>query len=439
VVNIPYSRKKHYLTGVDWIVRGFDYMNRSATGAGNMFQIVMELEGMPGEHAVRDALEHFMEKFPVLGGKARRDYNLAPYWKLPSRVRKTPLRLNVHHLENGEGVCDVLERGVNTAFSSKCEHVVFHLIYGGENSCLAVTFDHCLFDAQGAEAFLRMFQQEWEKRGSCSWGSAPLEPAHLGEWRRKFEAGRRVNRAFLRLAEGGPPRVLPRVAATERQGFGFSVISFGEQESRKIVERADSEAGYFMLMPYTMALTAQILHAVFAKKGIDGGDYIVPVTVDTRAPREAAAEVFFNHVSFLLFRLRAREVADLSALLESIKRQLYDQVKAGLAQDICEASLLIRIVPLPILSHLMGVYLKGEVASFCFSFVGEAGEGLTHFMGKRVRRSYHMTRVPVSPGLGVFFHQSQGGLNAYVSYAKGLLGADEVEMIVEGLKSRLGG
>jgi hypothetical protein len=60
-------------------------------------------------------------------------------------------------------------------------------------------------------------------------------------------------------------------------------------------------------------------------------------------------------------------------------------------------------------------------------------------MGKRVRHSYHMTRVPISPGLGVFFHQSQGALNAYVSYAKGLLSPGEVEMIVEGLKSRLGG
>jgi hypothetical protein len=166
VVSIPSSRKKHYLTGIDWIVHGFDYMNRRATGAGNMFQIVLELEGVPAEHAVRDALEHFMAKFPVLSGKKRRDYNLAPYWKLPSRARKTPLRLNVHHLENCEGVSNILERATNTPFASKWEHVVFHLIYGEENSHFAATFDHCLFDAHGAEAFLRMFQQEWEKKGS---------------------------------------------------------------------------------------------------------------------------------------------------------------------------------------------------------------------------------------------------------------------------------
>jgi hypothetical protein len=92
--------------------------------------------------------------------------------------------------------------------------------------------------------------------------------------------------------------------------------------------------------------------------------------VDTRAPGKVTGEVFFNHVSFLLFRLRAHEVEDLPALLESIKQQMYDQVKAGLAQDICEATLLMRIVPLPILSSLVRLYCKGEIASFHVGAVG---------------------------------------------------------------------
>jgi hypothetical protein len=439
MVSIPFSRKKHYLTGIDWVVRGFDYMNRKATGAGNLFQVVLELEGVPAAEELRNSLERFIAKLPTVCGRTSRDYNLAPYWKIPSEARQSPLRLNVHHAKNDEDVSEILERGVNTPFASKREHVVFHLICDGENSHVAATFDHCLFDARGGEAFLRMFQRDWEKEGSCSWESPPLEPAHLSEWGKKFEAGRRVNRAFLRLTEGGTPRVLPAAAASHERGFRFRVVSFSEQQSRKIMEKADSEAGYFMLMPYTMALTVKILHGIFSGRGMEAGDYLIPVTMDTRAPGRAEEEVFFNHVSFLLFRIRPSEVDDFPVLLESIKGQMYDQVKAGLAQDICEASLLLRIVPPPIVSYLMRLYFKGEVASFCFSFVGETGEKLTHFMGQRVRRSYHMTRVPISPGLGVFFQQSQGGLNAYVSYAEGLLGDDEVGTIVRDLESRLGG
>ncbi len=248
-----------------------------------------------------------------------------------------------------------------------------------------------------------------------------------------------MNRAFLRLAENAPPRVLPLIPESSRQGFRFEVISFSEQHSREIMERADDEAGYLMAMPYTMALTVQILHGIFAKRGIDTGDYVIPVTVDTRPPRNVVEEAFFNHVSFFLFRIQYSEVDEFSVLVESIKQQMYAQVKAGLPRDICEASFLLRIVPLPILSRLMRIHFKGEIASFCFSFVGATGHMPARFMGKEIRRSYHMTRVPVPPGLGVFFHQSDGKLNAYLSYAEGLLSEDEVNAILDGLRSRLGG
>jgi hypothetical protein len=152
-----------------------------------------------------------------------------------------------------------------------------------------------------------------------------------------------------------------------------------------------------------------------------------------------AEEAFFNHVSFLLFRIQASEVDDFSVLLQSIKRQMYAQVKAGLPRDISEASFLLRIVPPRILSRLMKIYLKGELASFCFSFVGETEHTPAPFLGKEVLRSYHMTRVPIPPGLGVFFHKSRGRLHAYLSYAEGLLREDEVNEILCDLRSRLEG
>ena len=60
MVSIPFSKKKHHLTGIDWILHGFDCMNKRATGAGNAFQIVMELEGAPAEAEVRKSLDRFV-------------------------------------------------------------------------------------------------------------------------------------------------------------------------------------------------------------------------------------------------------------------------------------------------------------------------------------------------------------------------------------------
>jgi hypothetical protein len=98
-----------------------------------------------------------------------------------------------------------------------------------------------------------------------------------------------------------------------------------------------------------------------------------------------------------------------------------------------------RIIPLPLLSRLMRLYFKGGVASFFFSFLVQTPERLAHFMGGRIRNSFHMTRVPISPGFGVFFQQSSAGLNAYLSHAEGVLAEDEVKAIIGGLESGLGG
>ena len=437
MVSIPFSKKKHYLTGIDWILHGFDYMNKRATGAGNAFQIVMELEGVPAESQIRDSLDRFIRKFPLLNGRARRDYNLAPYWQMPSHAKKAAL--NVHHLQHGEDAFAVLERGVNAPFGGEREHLAFYLIRAGENTHAAVKFDHRLFDAHGAEMFLSMFQEDWEKGGACNWELPPFEPAHLSQWRGKFEAGRCVNRALLGLVQDAPPRSLPLDTPASGQGFRFKVIPFTERQSREILTRAESEAGYLMAMPYTMALTVQALHGIFTNRGIDTGDYVIPVTMDTRPPSRQSQEVFFNHVSFFLFRIQACEVDDTSALLKSIKQQMYDQAKTGLARHILDASLLMRIAPLPTVSYLLKLYLKDKIASFCFSFLGDSGHMPTRFMGKEVRRSYHMTRVPMPPGLGVFFHHSQGRLNAYLSYAQGLLSEGEANTVLDALKSRLGG
>lgn len=424
---------------MDWILRGFDYLNKRATGTGNVFQIVMELDGKLPEDELRATLNRLAAKVPFLSGRIRRDWNLAPYWQLPGRSGGGAIALEVGRLREGEDAAPALEKGLNRPFVGAREHVAFRLLEGGDRSCVAATFDHCLFDGHGAEAFLGMVQREWETRGECSWEPDPPVPAHLDEWLRKLEAGKRVNRAFLRLAENAPPPVLPLRPGASRQGFKARVICFTEQQSKEILRRADEEAGYLMAMPYTLAITVQVLHEVFRRRGIRPGVYVVPVTIDRRPRANPLEQRFFNQVSLFLFRISPSEVRDFSVLVKSIKEQMYAQVKAGLPSDVWEASFLLRILPPSLVSRLLPLYLKGEVASFCFAFGADSGQMPSSFLGKPIRRSYHMTQVPMPPGLGVLFHEFRGRLNVDLSYANGLLNNDEVEGILDALQVRLMG
>ena len=441
IINFP--SKKRYLTGIDWIIHVLDYITKKATGTGNTSQIVLELEGSPQEDKFRNCLDSLIKKYPVLYGRTSRDYNLAPYWKIFSKRQSGLLPVKVYHLEhiNHTDLFKLLEQKANLKFISNQEHVFFHLIYTKNKCYVAMTFDHRLFDARGAEAFLEMFQNQWENKDNTFCDKdiiVPAESAHLCNWRKKFIAGKQVNRTFLKLGENAPPRVLPLPASLNNRRFRFKVIPFDKHQTGLIVENAYKEAGYLMLMPYVLASAIWIMHKLFTKRNIKSGDYVVPVSIDMRPTDKVQQEVFFNHISFLFFIVRSDEADHFPVLIKSIKQQLYDQVKSELPRNFQEASLLMRILPLPILSNIMRLYLKGQIASFSFSNVGESAYKSSSFMGKKILNILHMPRVPVPPGIGIFFHQFQNKLNIVLSFLEGILSDEEANELIHTLQSRLG-
>ena len=437
MLSLPYSRNKRYLTGIDWIVHVLNYMTINEIGAGFMSQVVLEVSGNVNALEIENSLNAFIKKHAVVNGYFTRDINLAPYWKIPP-VKKPGIFLDTAIVKEGESfdvILKKLEKGINTLFKNKREHIAFHVLTGGGKSYIAMTFDHLLFDARNAEAFLNMFQKGWES-GEDSGNMTITEPAHLSMWIDKFKAGQRVNRAFIKIAGKAPPRVFP--LPSDKNGFKFKILSFGTKETEAIAENAFNEAGYLMLMPYALAASVCALHGIFTSRGISSGDYVIPVSIDTRKREEVNKDLFFNHVSFFIFKAEASVASDFQGLLKSIKEQMYTQVKSDLPGDICKASLLMRIAPASLLGRLLKLYFKGEVASFCFSYVGKTAYTSPYFMGNKITNIFHMPKTPVPPGIGIFFQQSNEKLNVILSYMDGMLSADEEEIILTSLKSRLG-
>lgn len=434
---LPYSGNKRYLTGIDWIIHVLNYMTRKETGAGFMSQVVIEVSGNVNALEIENSLNSFIKKHAVVNGYFTRDINLAPYWKIPP-VKKHRISLDTVTVKEGESfdvILKSLEKGINTLFKNKREHIAFHVLTGGGRSYIAMTFDHLLFDARNAEAFLNMFQKDWEG-GEDSGNMTITEPAHLSMWMDKFKAGQRVNRAFIKIAGKAPLRVFPLPSG--KNGFKFKIFSFDTKETEAIAENAFNEAGYLMLMPYALAASVCALHGIFTGRGISSGDYVIPVSIDTRKREEVNKDLFFNHVSFFIFKAEASDASNFPALLESIKEQMYSQVRSDLPGDICKASLLMRIAPASLLGRLLKIYFKGEIASFCFSYVGRTAYTSPYFMGNKITNIFHMPRTPVPPGIGIFFQQSNEKLNVILSYLDGMLSADEEEVVLTSLKSRLG-
>jgi hypothetical protein len=213
------------------------------------------------------------------------------------------------------------------------------------------------------------------------------------------------------------------------------VISFDNQESLKIAEDSYDKAGYLMFMPYLLAKSVCLLHGIFEKRNLPRDDYLIPVSIDKRSQDSVIKEPFFNHLSFFLFRIKTREADNFMYVLDEIKKQMYEQVKSGLPEAIQEASYLMRIAPLPLVYLFISLLTKGEIASFSFSFVGESPYPDETFINEKIENIFHLPRVPFPPGIGIFFNQYKGRLNAKLSFVKGLLDEEEIEQLSRGLGS----
>ncbi|MFH0985019.1 MAG: hypothetical protein V1882_05730 [Candidatus Omnitrophota bacterium] len=431
MASIPYSSKKHYLTGIDWAIQVLHRMTRRASGCGNQFQVVFELEGLVHTSVLKEQLSAFLTRCPYLGGAPSRDFNPAPFWKIASSAPNIPLHLRTVQVVDEQEAHRALESDVNLPFQKTREYFkVLHVACAGR-SFLGFTFDHRLFDGQGAELFLEKFQSSFE---GCAAGiPVALEPAYLDPWAEKFDAGKKINRHFIKLTENLPIGTSPKISG---KAFAnrFLAFSFDRDQTSSIIERATAQAGYLMFLPYALAVTVRAMSRVLSSGKSGASDWVIPVSIDMRASEAGPAKIFFNQLSFFFFRIRAGEFEDLPKLIISIKAQLYEQMKHKTPWLLQQASMLMRILPLPLFERMLQSFLRKLPPSFSFSSMGETVFKADRFMDKKILNIRHLPRIPNPPGVGVFFTQFQGKLNVVLSYLEGMLSDEEANLIVTELR-----
>lgn len=420
---------KRYLTGIDWIVNTLDYTAKAQSGIGNHSQIILELKNPLEPKALAEALNSFIQKFPLLNGFPSRAINLCPYWKAPLVKKALPVRVHTVKLNVDSSYLLPLAAQVNAAFQNKREHLVFTLIETGKITFLGMAFDHRILDAKGAEAFLYLFQNYYQNKEPLRISYAC--PPHLNNWMEKFLAGRQINRFLLSLAKE-PPRILPCDPLNEP--CKFKVIHLNPGQTERLTGIAYERAGYLMFMPYALARSIQIMHGIFQEKNISGSTYLIPVPIDTRAKEEERKETLFNHFSFFLFKISADKVNDLGGLLTEIKNQMYAQVKNKLPEAIVNASFLLRIASLPLVNFFLKLISKKHFASFYFTCLNNAHQQ-NKFMQEEVRNIFHLPRTPKPPGVGIFFNRFDNKLNITLSYFDDLLNDQQVNQITKNLEA----
>ena len=431
------SGRKRYLSGSDWVINTLDSMMKMTTSSGNMSQVVLFLDSPLDGDKLRGMLNSLAKCYPLLQGRVARDFKLTPYWKIPSSCDRD-ITLNItenNEIYSLESILPLLECCANNRFSDESEHLVFHLFNGSVKSALAMSFDHRLFDARGAESFLKLLQDS--SQGISSFEKPIFTSSmELTQWGDKLLAGRNVNRRIISLCSSVPRSFM--LPPDIDKSFKFRLLNFTDDETAAIFDRAYSESGYLMESPFLLAAITQAVHELFAAKSDDGSCYLIPVTTDLRTGGDFINELFFNHVSFLFYQIPVDRCNDMKELISMFKLQMYENVKSGFPRDFVKANLLTRIIPLQTFGRLVRIPMKGRVATFAFSHLGKSVYDTGSFIGAAVDNLFHMPRVPVPPGIGFFTNVYNKKLNLIISYLDELLSDSEITRLESAILEKFG-
>ncbi len=435
-----------------------DRLNIKQTGLGNHSQLVLVLKGYIDKTKLAQRIALILSENLFFKGSTRRAWHLAPYWA-PEQHNFDPKDIRYFNLESDnktniagameENLDLVLQKCAKTPFQDDKTLLGFDLIHCNDHSYLIMRFTHKMFDARGAE---RLLEYILDEKSPYIQYDLPSQNAQLNAWKSRFLSGQRINR-FLRSIyskkinvaqtfnihnnnETGPitNKLGSSASFQADKHHYFHYYTLSDNQTLAIDDNAIKKAGYLMNGIFILSCVAKSFDSLLKKKK-RSGNMLIPINVDMRKTKFGSEKIFFNSVSFMLFNVK--QGLSITDYIKNLKTQFIDQVKNKIPHHFINASLLMRIMPLNLLSWFMNLRMKKNPCSFSFSYIAEQAFNLRSVQGLEVKNLFHMPLVPVDPGIGVFFTRFNKKLNMVISCYDNTLSKQECACLQENIISKM--
>lgn len=398
---------RYYLSGIDWIMAGLDQINKTHTGTGNHCALVLVLDGSLDRIRFTKTLEEALSNTSFVKGKTRRAWHLAPYWApTPYTFDKNDIGFFDLEKKDHKNIEATLQTIATTPFKDDQTLLGFDLVHGNAQTYIIMRFDHRVFDGRGAESFLDYILASKQKMPY----QLPSQGPKLHSWKNLFFSGQCINR-FLRSLYSQNKIKVACLAQDQKpvNSHRFYHTTFSEEKTLAIDTNAMENAGYLMNGVFFLSCVTKGFDALLKEQG----NILIPINVDMRGAKFSPSKVFFNHLSFMLFKVESG--LEINDYIDLLKKQFLDQTKNKIPHHFINASLLMRIMPLKALAFFMNRQSKTKPSSFSFSYIGNQAFNLTHVQNSEVINLFHIPIVPVTPGVGVFFTRFNNKLNMIIS------------------------
>jgi hypothetical protein len=441
--SLPYSSKRRYLTGTDWIIGALldAATQRGIVGLGS--QAIIEVDGPLSDIMIRQTLQQISRRFPLLHGRVARDWmNLAPYWRsfrsYDGHVPPIPVRM-IDLPAGADAEADRLFADhANTPLAGEEQHLRFLLVrIGRRKSRLGAVFDHRLLDGFGAECFFRLMDMTWQDRlEEIAPRIAVTEPAHLDHWGRRFSNGRKLNNRLMNLND----RELCALAAPSaglRRRISFQLDQLTAAESARFSQLAGEEIQMPIVLPSAASRAVLAMHRAIPQTPLAGTRYLVSTSVNTRPPDQGWEKMLFNQFSFMMLHTENHAAGSPGQIALEMRDQFIEQVMENVPFKIFDSSALLRICPVSILSQLTSLMFGGRLCSIYFAFLRETGYPEQTFMGLPATNLIHTPMAFCPPSMTLSVTHFAGRANLSLTYVDGSMSDETAKELLAEFKSLL--
>lgn len=443
--SLPYSRKKRYLSGIDWVVGAMNHDAQQAGGSGAISQAVLEIQGHIDTQTLRNAIEKVSLRFPIIHGRVARDWlNLAPYWQYPKQSPPNHLALQTITLPDVTDPAsdtqahDALVTHANQKLTGKNQHLRFLLIHQGQSRThLGMVFDHRLLDAYGAEAFLRLINLAWQdKLEEVASQISPTYPAQLDHWLRRFKSGKVLTGLFHEIKTRSVA-ALAMPEKGEKRSVKFVHEQLTVEQSEAFSKIAADEIRVPIILPAAAARAMDAMRQTFPTFPLPGDHLLLFTSVTQRQPGREIESLFFNPFAFLGFWADIKPALPVGELALSFRDQLFDYMKQNVPAAMLDASALGRIFPLSLVSKISKDIGKGRLCSLYFACLRETGFPQNTFMGKPVNNLFHTPLAFCPPGINLCMTWHQQHFNLVLSYVQNTMTDAQAKKMLRVFKASL--
>lgn len=415
------------LTEADCFLNTLEKWHINRTGLStNICRYLLELEGEFNADSFREKINANKDILWIASLTKHKSHPWAlPVWRKTKSIIEIPL-----HIHRTDEL--IPEEIVNRSMSINESHLCFDVLYRSDgNSALIFSWHHLLMDGYGVVLLLRQLAKD---------AAAPLNNVIdlVSKERLTIRQLANATRAkfFVDRISKKPLSSIAPASAIGKLHQKVKTIRFTPEETQRFEQIGPALGAPFGGSPIYLASAARGVQAILRAKKIPLNDFWIPVPRDQRK-KGSPGPLLGNHLSFLFYRLKAKELGSLESTVRSINHQMVDQIKSKMSRDYDILMKYLRRTPTPLYYY----WIKGpqgrSLASFLFTTAADHPENFTHFGSYPIKDAWSFPPGIYPPGLNFAFMRFKNSLHIMIMYYEEVISPMEVELLERQLRQDL--